>query len=392
MSHLIETDALVIGSGIAGLSAALAAAENGVEVTVISCAPELGESNTHWAQGGVIYQSEEPEADKPLLVDDILHAGCEINYLPAVRQLVELGPQLVDQILIQKARVSFDRDGEKLHLTREGGHTNSRILHWGDQSGKAIEIGLLEACKAHPKIQLVPRTTAVNLLMTSYHPKDKSRLHEKARCFGAFVFDQSTKEVYPVYASHTMLATGGIGQLYLHNTNSKFSRGDGIALAHRAGCRLENLEYIQFHPTTFFHPASRRFLVSEALRGEGAILINQSGERFLSKYLPEFANPELAPRDRVAKGIHQEMLSTGASCVYLDISHRDPQWIAERFPFVHQSCPRYGVDITKSPIPVVPGAHYACGGVWTDLEGKPPFPDYGPRGRLLAPAFMVLTG
>ncbi len=385
---MLETDALVIGSGVAGLSAALATADSGIEVVVISCAPELEETNTNWAQGGIIYKADPVEApgDAQALSDDILKAGCEINYTPAVRQLVEMGPRLVDEVLLKKAQVVFDRDGDKWNLTREGGHASSRILHWGDQSGKPIEQGLLNACKDHPRIQLITKHTAVNLLMTSYHPKDESRLHEKARCFGAFVFDQTTKEVYPIFASHTVLATGGLGQLYLHNTNSKFARGDGIALAHRAGCRLENLEYIQFHPTTFFHPASRRFLISEALRGEGAVIVNQAGERFLSRYLPEYPVPELAPRDRVAKGIHQEMLSTGAPCVYLDISHRDPDWIRERFPFVYKSCLQYGIDVTKTPIPVVPGAHYSCGGVWTDLEGRTSIP------RLWAAGETACTG
>ena len=211
--------------------------------------------------------------------------------------------------------------------------------------------------------------------MTSFHSAERSTRHSEAKCFGAFVFDQNSKEVYPIFARRTVLATGGIGQIYLHNTNSKYSRGDGIALAYRAGCRLENLEYVQFHPTTFFHISARRFLISEALRGEGAVLLNQAGERFMFKYLPSYSTPELAPRDRVARAIHDEMLSTSEPCVYLDISHKPKEWIKERFPFVWRSCKQYGIDITEKPIPVVPGAHYHCGGVWTDLDGKTSVPN-----------------
>lgn len=376
MGKDLNPDVLVIGSGIAGLSTALAASDGGANVVVVSCAPRLNESNTVWAQGGIIYRERAfTEGDGEKLVEDILDAGCRINYTPAVNQLVEMGPRLVDQILVKRAHVRFDTDeGGTYHLTREGGHSETRIIHWGDETGKAIEEGLLAYCQAQPRIRFVHQTTAVNLLMNSYHRRDRTRLHERAACFGAFVFDQVTREVYPIFASHTVLATGGVGQLYLHNTNSRFARGDGIALAHRAGCRLENLEYIQFHPTTFYHPTSRRFLISEAVRGEGGVLVNSAGERFLAKYIPNVETPELAPRDRVARGIHEEMLSTGAACVYLDISHRPAEWIKERFPFVYRSCLAHGVDITQQPIPVVPGAHYSCGGIWTDLNGQTSIP------------------
>ncbi len=364
-----ETDCLVIGSGIAGLSTAIALAEAGHEVAVLSAAPTMIESNTVYAQGGIILEAL--QSDPGALVHDILEAGSRVNYLPAVNQLAELGPQLVKEILVDKVRVTFDSNAEDgLHLTREGGHSENRIAHRGDETGKSIEEALFAYCERLPKLKFLPQSTAVNLLMTSHHGKDRTLIHEPARCFGAFVFDQPSGQVYPVFAAHTVLATGGVGQLFLHNTNSRFARGDGLALADRAGCRLENLEYIQFHPTTFFKSGSPRFLVSEALRGEGGVLLNPAGERFLSKYLPTYPIPELAPRDRVSQAIHQEMLTTNAPCVYLDISHKPSDWIRERFPFVNRSCERYGVDITKEPIPVVPGAHYSCGGVWADLEGR----------------------
>ncbi|MCB0405436.1 MAG: FAD-dependent oxidoreductase [Bdellovibrionales bacterium] len=368
-----ETDCLIIGGGIAGLSTASRLADRGKRVTVIVAGKDLSQCNSYHAQGGIIYEalSHNPQS----LKQDIQEAGCHINYEPAVDQLVEAGPELVRRVLLDKAHVEFDRDAEGEWLrTREGAHSENRILHRGDESGKAIQSAMIQLVGSLENVEILTEHTAVNLLMTSFHSTDRSRLHEPARCFGAFVYDQTAKRVDPVFARHTVLATGGIGQLFLHNTNSKFSRGDGIALAHRAGCRLENLEYVQFHPTTFYHPKSTRFLISEALRGEGAVLINDRGERFAKKYLTEYEVPELAPRDRVAQAIHQEILSTGAPCVYLDISHKDADWIRERFPFVYGSCLKVGVDITREPIPVLPGAHYHCGGVWVDLEARTTIP------------------
>jgi L-aspartate oxidase len=367
VSREVVTRTLIIGSGISGLAAAISLAENGVDCLMISTAPTMTETNTVYAQGGVIYDTS---GNPKELFEDILKAGAGINYRPAVQQLVDLGPALVKKILLERAGAEFDREESgAYHFTREGGHARSRILHRGDESGKSIEEALMHYAAAQPKIRMLPRTSAVNLLMTSFHQKDRAKLHEEAQCFGAFVFDQEAREMYPVFAPHTILATGGVGQLYLHNTNSKFSRGDGIALGYRAGCRLENLEYLQFHPTTFFHPGSRRFLISEALRGEGAVLITPSGQRFLSGYLPEFPIPELAPRDRVAKAIHQELIASGAACVYLDITHKPADWIRDRFPFVYRNCLQNGIDITLEPIPVIPAAHYHCGGIWTDLAG-----------------------
>lgn len=368
-SRELKTEVLVIGNGIAGLSCAIRLAKLGIESVVVSAAENLTESNTARAQGGIIYQANAHDREK--LIQDIVEAGCHINYMPAVEQLARLGPSLVKNLLMDEGKTPFDRnDKNEYQLTREGGHSEGRIVYRGDETGHAIEESLFEYAKSLRQIHFLKSHTAVNLLMTSFHCSDRSARHSEAECFGAFVFDQSSSEVYPIFSKRTVLATGGIGQLYLHNTNSKFSRGDGIAMAYRAGCRLENLEYVQFHPTTFFHATARRFLISEALRGEGAVLLNQAGERFMFKYLPTYSTPELAPRDRVARAIHDEMLSTGAPCVYLDISHKPKEWVKERFPFVWRSCKKYGIDITEQPIPVVPGAHYHCGGVWTDLSGK----------------------
>ncbi|NBX76206.1 MAG: L-aspartate oxidase [Proteobacteria bacterium] len=363
---------LIIGSGIAGLSAAISLAEQGFKSLVITAAADLPETNTAYAQGGIIYQGDDPDSDSRALENDIIKAGANVNYLPAVKQLIEEGPRLVEEVLLKKAKVPFDKDENQAHyhLTREGGHSATRIIHRADESGRAIEEALLSYAKTLPEIEFLSGATAVNLLMTSFHASDRSIRHGEARCFGAFVFFQKTRMVEPIFSAHTVLATGGIGQLFLHSTNGKFSRGDGIALAHRAGCRLENLEYVQFHPTTFFQATGPRFLISESLRGEGAYLINQKGERFLTMRLPGLATPELAPRDKVAQAIHEEMLATGAPCVFLSISHKPAAWIKERFPFIYKSCLRFGIDMTKEPIPVVPGAHYHCGGIWTDLSGR----------------------
>lgn len=363
---------LIIGSGIAGLSTAIALAQRGVESLIITAASDLPETNTVYAQGGIIYQSDDPQKDSIELENDILKAGAGINYLPAIKQLISDGPKLVEEVLLKRAHVPFDKDThqDSFHLTREGGHSATRIIHRADESGKAIEEALLAYAKTLPQIRFETGATAINLLMTSFHSMDRSVRHDEARCFGAFVYFHKTRKVEPIFSYHTVLATGGIGQLFLHSTNGKFSRGDGIALAHRAGCRLENLEYVQFHPTTFYQTGGPRFLISEALRGEGAYIINSKGERFLTQRLADFKVPELAPRDKVAQAIHEEMLSTGAPCVFLDISHKPGTWIQERFPFIYKSCLKFGVDMTSQPIPVVPGAHYHCGGVWTDLQGR----------------------
>ena len=365
-----STDCLILGSGIAGLTAAIRLAEQGRNVLVITAAKELYDTNSWRAQGGIIYQALAGN-DSEQLIADVREAGAQINYMPAVRVVATEGPELVKQLLIEKAKVPFDKevDGD-FRLTREGAHSVDRILHRGDESGHAIEEHMLEYAKKTGHIEFLTRTTAVNLLMTSYHAADPEIRGESARCVGSFVYDQQTGETYPILARETVLATGGLGQLFLHNTNSKFSLGDGVALAYRAGARLANLEYVQFHPTTFYHPKAQRCLVSEALRGEGAKIINQAGHSFLRDRLPQLEIPELGPRDKVARAIHEEMLETGAACVYLDISHKDAAWIKERFPFVYRSCLSHGVDITKQPIPVVPGAHYHCGGVWTDLDAK----------------------
>lgn len=373
-------DCLVVGSGIAGLSAALALAERGKRVLVVTAAPEVVRSNTGMAQGGIVYKAS--ETDEAQLRSDILEAGGQANYVLAVEQLGRLGPKLVKEVLLEKASVPFDRNGDDLALTREAAHGASRILHSGDQSGFSIESSLYEYCRRIPEITFKTGFTAVNLLMTSFHARSASDRFGHARCIGAFLFDQASGEVVPQVAPHTILATGGVGQLFLHNTNSHFARGDGIALAHRAGCRLMDLELVQFHPTTFFGTDAPRFLISEALRGEGGVLLDGRGERFLRRYIGDVEIPELAPRDKVAWAINQHMVSSGEPCAYLDVSHKDGDWLKERFPFIYENCLRYGVDLTQSPIPVVPGAHYHLGGIWVDLQGRSSIPGLWAAGEV----------
>jgi L-aspartate oxidase len=248
-------------------------------------------------------------------------------------------------------------------------HSTDRILHVGDATGKAIQEHLIAALKQCPNVTLMPSRTAIDLLTPSHHARNNLRVYEPLTCGGAYVLDNATGEVDTFLARATVLATGGLGQIFLHTTNPPRARGDGLAMARRAGARIINAEYVQFHPTVFYHLNAARFLVSEAVRGAGARLVNAEGEPFMQKYAPEWA--DLAPRDVVARSIHQEMLRTGAESVYLDFrSYIGAAKIRRRFPTIYETCLGYGVDITKDLVPVVPAAHYFCGGVWVDLFGR----------------------
>lgn len=367
-----ETEALVLGRGVAGLAAAIALGERGIKTVVAWAGSPDDGGNTQWAQGGIVYGTE--PLDQERLREDIFRAGAYANYPCAVDQLVTRGPAMVRRLLLDKAAVPFERDGEgRLRLTKEGGHSEARIVFNGDETGAYLAAALFHYAQTLPSLTFLSGQTAVNLLMTPTHATDAQLRNGLARCFGAFLLDGATGEVRSLVAEHTVLATGGVGQLYLHNTNGRFARGDGLALAHRAGARLSHLEYLQFHPTAFFHPESPRFLVSEAVRGEGAVLVDGRGERFLPRLLPNERVPELAPRDRVARAIHEEMLQSGAACVYLDVRRAGgggAAFLEKRFPHLYRSCARYGVHIERDLVPVVPAAHYHCGGVWTDLEGR----------------------
>jgi L-aspartate oxidase len=273
-------------------------------------------------------------------------------------------------LLVGRYGVPFTLNANhELELTREAAHSTSRILHVHDATGRAIQESLVIALRNQPNIQVLAGHYAVDLLTPNHHSLNRLAIYEPISCVGAYVFDKNTQVVRTILAKSTVLASGGLGQVFLHTTNPEGATGDGLAMAYRAGARIINAEYVQFHPTTFFHRGRARFLISEALRGEGAHLLNIDGERFMQRYAPEWQ--ELAPRDVVARSIHQELLRTGAQHVYLDIASVMPAAkIEERFPTICASCREYGVDPTKEPIPVVPAAHYFCGGVWVDEWGR----------------------
>jgi L-aspartate oxidase len=363
----METDVLVIGAGIAGGAAALAAARGGCRVTVLAKSknPESS-SNTYWAQGGIIHRGRADSAER--LVKDILAAGAGNSDPRAARFLATRGPQLVKRLLIEELGVPFDRRrGGALHFTEEAAHSVPRILHVGDVTGQAITERMLGAIRQEKNIRLLRNASAVDLLTLSHHSCDPLDVYRPPTCFGAYVLLREKGEVVPITAAETVLATGGLGRLFLHTTNPNGARGDGIAMAYRAGARIINLEYVQFHPTALYHRHAERFLISESVRGEGGELIRRDGTAFMKR---RHRLGSLAPRDVVARAIHEEMLESGDPCVYLDITHRDADWIRGRFPQIHARCLDLGIDIARQPIPVVPAAHYACGGVAVDLQGR----------------------
>ncbi len=364
-------DLLVIGGGIAGGSCALRAADCGLDVLTVVKSANPRNTATEWAQGGIVAEGDEDPPE--LLVEDILEAGDHIGWPKAAEQLAALGPDLVMELLVKRLGVPFDREPNgEMARTVEAAHSRSRILHVGDTTGYAIQEKLTQALEAHERIQVVSAHMAVDLITRSHHDPDPSRAYAPDRVLGAYVLDERTGEVKTVLARCTVLATGGLGHIFLHTTNPPSATGDGMAMAFRAGLPIRNLEYVQFHPSAFFSAQGDRFLMSEAIRGEGAWLLNSRGERFMERYAPE--RLELAPRDELARAIHEEMAATGHPCVYLDLAnhHRDGLDIAERFPQISAFLESRNLDLASDPIPVVPAAHYACGGVLVDLDGKVP--------------------
>jgi len=361
---------LIIGTGIAGLTTAFTLARAGIRVLLVTKAADPGDCNTAWAQGGIIYQGEGDSADK--LITDIMRAGAGISNETAVRFLAEEGPQVVKQLLLDEVHVPFSTTDEgELDLTQEGAHSVSRIIHAGDATGRAIEVSLLNRVKSEPNITLVTEVTAIDLLTTYHHPLDiQVRYRLTNACVGAYLLDNRTKDVHTIFADYTVLATGGVGQIYLHTTNTRNSIGDGVVMAHRAGARIMNAEYVQFHPTALADKKANHFLISEALRGEGARLRNHRGEYFMEKYAPELK--DLAPRDIVARAIVEEMTRNKEEFVFLDLAnfYKGPHPIKERFPNIYKACLEIGVDIERDPIPVVPAAHYFCGGVLVNTSGE----------------------
>ena len=360
-----QTNILVIGSGLAGAIAALTAAEENKQVILITNCKQLLSGNTPLAQGGIAYLSSNDF--KTTFADDIYTAGDHHNYKPAVDQLINKGSKLIEQLLINKFKIPFEKDlDNQLLFTSEAAHSLNRIIHCKDTTGLVIHNQIITHLKRHKNIKIYTNYTAIDLLTYSHHSTDSTDIYQDPACFGAVILNNDKQDIITIHADQTILATGGLGQIYLHTTNPKESRGDGVAMAWRAGARCVNLHYIQFHPTALFHE-SGRFLISEALRGEGAKLYDVNGKDFMKNIHTSNA---LAPRDIVARGIHQALIKTNHPCVYLDISHKKHNWIKSRFPNIYNHCINIGVDITTSPIPVVPAAHYSCGGIGVDLYGK----------------------
>jgi L-aspartate oxidase len=365
----IETDVLVIGCGIAGATVALRLAQDRQrQVTVITRTHDPEQSNTRYAQGGIVAQGMDDSPD--LLVEDILRAGAGLSAPSTARLLAEEGPDLVQRILIEEAGVLFDRDADGgLAYTREGGHSVSRVLHVGDATGRAIEQALLARLRELPNVTLRAGLTAVDLITSPHHSRDPLAIYKPITCHGAYALDREGGGVHRILAPTTVLATGGVGRIYRHTTNPEGARGDGLAMACRAGARIINAEYIQFHPTTLAVPGAHNFLISEAVRGEGARLYTPDGRHFMDEYAPQWG--DLAPRDVVSRAIHREMLEHGYPHVLLDLARAmEAERIRERFPTIHATCLEAGVDITAEPIPVVPAAHYFCGGVLVDTWGR----------------------
>ncbi len=368
-SDPLECDVLIIGCGIAGATTALRLSQRpDLRIVILTKAPTPLESNTYYAQGGIIYQGEQDSPEQ--LAEDLIRAGDGLNNREAVRILSREGPRLVQELLIEKYHVPFALTSEHdLERTREAAHSVSRILHVNDATGRAIQEKLIEQLVSRPNIEILTEHTAVDLLTPAHHSTDRLAIYEPLSCVGAYVFDHRAEHVHRIMAKTTILATGGLGQVFLHTTNPDGATGDGLAMAYRAGARIINAEYVQFHPTTFYYRGKAQFLISESLRGEGGLLLNIRGERFMERYAPTWK--ELAPRDVVARSIHQEMLQTGTNHVYLDLaSAMDKDKIIARFPTIYQKCLEFDIDITCEPIPVVPAAHYFCGGVWVDAWGR----------------------
>jgi L-aspartate oxidase len=362
-----ETDILVLGSGSAGLFFALQCAMRSKLKILIITKKERSESNTNYAQGGIASVMNEHDSYEDHIRDTLI-AGAGLCHEDAVKILVEEGPLRIHDLMDLGAQFTRDKSG-KLHLGREGGHSAHRIVHTRDLTGKEIERSLLSAVSEHPNITLLEDHYAVELLTDHQRTDKKRKSKDPITCYGAYILHEESGKVEIVRARKAvMLATGGAGQVYLHTTNPLIATGDGIAMGYRAGAVVANLEFIQFHPTTLYAEGAKSFLISEAVRGAGGILRNQSGERFMEKYDP--VRMELAPRDIVARAIDAELKQRGEQYVLLDISHLDAANIKKEFPNIYEKCKEFGIDITKEPIPVVPAAHYSCGGVVTDLSGR----------------------
>ena len=363
-----DTDIIVVGSGLAGLTIALKTADSGFKVAIVT-KDRLDENSSYYAQGGIaaVWSMEDSFATH---VEDTLRTGVDLCDQKVVDAVVKQGPKsvqwLIDNGVYFSKRIESPEHQSEFHLTKEGGHSKRRVIHSADATGKSVETTLISLVEKHPNIEVLENFLAIELITAK-------KLHYSAenRCLGLYALNVSSGAVSTLSAKFTVLATGGASKAYLYTSNPDTSTGDGIAMAWRAGCRVSNMEFVQFHPTCLYHPHAKSFLVTEAVRGEGGKLILENGDEFMHKYDP---SSELAPRDIVARAIDHEMKTGGYDCVFLDISFKSSAFVHQHFPNVYQRCMSFGIDMTKQPIPVVPAAHYTCGGVVVDLHGRTDVP------------------
>jgi L-aspartate oxidase len=359
---MLRCDVLIIGSGLAGLTSALKLADH-KKVLIVS-KREILDSSSQWAQGGVAaVMSNEDSIESH--VKDTEFVGGGLTDPKVAHFVASHGKEAIEWLHDLQVPFSLDETTQQFHLTKEGGHSHRRVVHAKDATGRAIQATLSEQVKAHANITILENHIAVDLITEK---KSLKVNHIKSnRCLGAYVLNNKTGKVMTISAQETILAAGGVSKVYLYTTNPDVSTGDGVAMAWRAGCRVANMEFIQFHPTCLYHPKAKSFLISEIVRGEGGLLRLPDGSRFMDEY---DGRGELASRDIVARAIDFEMKKRGIDCVYLDISHKSPDFIKSHFPTIYARCLELGIDITKEWIPVVPAAHYSCGGVMTNLEGQ----------------------